>query len=95
MRATLIMRAENKDFDYDDHRVVDISVPADADLKTILEIAYSLGVSKGSFRSGTFQVQTDRGIWSHPRDRKLDPWKRPQHCIFATWEEIEAAELAA
>lgn len=72
-----------------------IEVPETASLVDILSAAYAAGLSKGSQRSGVFEVQTDAGIYQHHnpefRERsygKLDPDK----AVFKTWEQLEQEE---
>lgn len=70
-------------------RVVQIDLPDEAPLADILAAAYRAGASKGSSRSGIFEVQTEAGIWAHPGGGKIDP---PARACFQTWDELEAAE---
>lgn len=68
-----------------------VEVPKGTDLKRAFEFAYSAGLSRGSSRGGSFQVQCDRGIWEHIDSRRIDG--APAHKVtFKTWDEIEAEE---
>jgi hypothetical protein len=74
--------------------VTDITVAPTAGLEEMIAAAHAAGASKGARGrqgGGVFELQTDDGIWSSDDGGKLDA----NHASFATWEELEAAELAA
>lgn len=81
--------------------VIEVQVPAGASLDVILAAYLAAGGSKGNgTQAGPFEVQTDEGIWSHPAERSLLAWNDRRfvpsaRATFATWEQLEAAELAA
>jgi len=63
-------------------------------LEQIIATAHSLGVAKGSRRSGIFEVQTDEGIWRHTNERRIDTSteRTRRNVEWATWDELEAME---
>jgi len=69
--------------------VVQLDLPADTGLPDILAAAYRAGASKGSSRSGIFEVQTDIGIWSREDGGKIDP---PTRARFSSWSALDGAE---
>lgn len=97
MNIDIFNRRENKKFDPSKvytHRIQVHGLSREdrvADLQTIIEAAWAAGVSKGSQRSGIFEVQTDDGIYSHINEKKIDPSK-PNKVEFLTWDEIENEE---
>jgi len=94
----LFDRPEGKNFDVENFRVATMVAAAGLTLSEVLTEARSRGVvGTGSARSGVFQVQCDRGIWNHVSDSRIDlstPAKAAK-VVFASWEDLEAAELAA
>lgn len=93
----LFDRPENKNFDPENIRSHHMVAAAGLTLAEVLAEARQRGiVGTGTARSGVFQVQCDRGIWSHVAERRIDlstPAKAAK-VVFASWEDMEAAELA-
>lgn len=56
--------------------------------------ALAAGMSKGTHRSGCFEVQTDRGIWSQRDGNRIDlsTTRKVALTTFKTWEQLEAEE---
>lgn len=73
-------------------RSVRVEVAAGAGLAEILEAAWRAGASKGSSRSGIFEVQTEAGIWAQLDGGKIDLTTGPgrARAVFRTWDELEA-----
>lgn len=94
---TILLRAEGKNFSMDDCRAQDFTAAAGLSLQEVLEAAHAAKViGAGSARSGAFEIQTDRGIWMTTNSRRFDlstPAKAAR-VFWATWEVIEADELA-
>jgi hypothetical protein len=99
MRFDFFYRAEGKNFSRDDERYLICEVDVDSGdfqgegwmpkvLTLALEEAYANGMSKGSYRSGCFQIQCDLGIFNHVTQNKIDPQK-PQLVTFKTWEQFD------
>jgi len=81
--------------DYNAHWI-NVDLPADTDIEEAIQIARENGAPLGSRRSGIFEVQGPRGIWSHVNERRMDfdtPAKRAK-VVFKSWEDLEAEELA-
>ncbi len=82
-------------------RSLQVEVPAGAGLDVILDAYLAAGGARGNgTQAGPFEVQTDEGIWSTPGERSLLAWNnrrwRPAvQARFATWEQLEEAELAS
>ncbi len=81
-------RTENKNFhEYWKNRPAHqhrMNLPVDFTLEQAIAAARKDGVSKGSSRSGIFEVQNDLGIYSDClRKTKMN---------FKTWEELETLE---
>lgn len=68
-------------------RVVALDVP-DLPLDALLAAAYAVGASKGSSRSGVFEVQTDLGIWDRQDGGKLAPGRAAR---FTSWDDLAGA----
>ena len=53
-------------------------------------------IPKGSHRSGCFQVQCDRGIWTSAADSRMDlsTPRKAAKVWFASWDAMEADEVA-
>ncbi len=61
-----------------------------------LDAARNLGLfGTGSNRSGCFEVQCDRGIWTHVRGYRNLGKAKAADIVFKTWDEMEAEEFAA
>ena len=92
MLANVFYRAYNRDnakmMSAANVRDLTLEIEPAAGLDQILEAAYAAGASKGSSRSGVFEVQTDSGIWDREDGGKLAPG-RPAR--FRTWSELELA----
>ncbi len=77
-----------------------VEVPAGATLGAILDAYLAAGGARGNgTQAGPFEIQTDEGIWSMPGERSLlawggGRWSPAVRASFATWEQLEAAELA-
>ena len=94
MKATYFSRTYNRNPANARTRVCEASVSSTATLAELLEAGHAAGASKGGrgrTQGGTFEIQTDLGIWSSDDGGKLDH----NHGTFASWEELEASELAA
>lgn len=55
-----------------------------SDPKEALEMVKTLGLPKGSNRCGTFEIQSDLGVWSHKEDKPLR-FDRPNDMTFTAW----------
>lgn len=91
-------RTEKKNFDYDDVVFAEMQLPRNMDLATALETAQAEGViSRGSHRSGCFQVQTDDGIFSQVNDRRIDlsTARKAELVEMKTWEELDDEDDSA
>lgn len=93
MLCQFFHRKENKNFDPNDVWVVELDLPETVTLAEALDAAHAAGMSKGSQRSGCFEIQTDRGIWSQVNGKKIDP-TRPELTPFKTWEELETLDAS-
>jgi hypothetical protein len=103
-----IARTEGKNFNQDDHvhyafSAEEIGITAEdleeagpiEALRMALETAYSMGLPKGSHRSGCFQVQSEFGIWSQKNEKRIDlsTDKKAALVSFKTWEQMEQEEM--
>lgn len=92
---TVFFRAWNKDkarrYSDENIRQVDVTLPEDADLWTVIKAARKAGASKGAFDTGIFEVQGPRGIWMEKRGLAFQE-DRPDRAIFRSWEVQEAME---
>ncbi len=93
-RFDFIMRREGKNFDPEAIYDFSLALPAETTLADALTAAWAAGMSKGSQRSGCFQVQCDAGVWDH-KNQKAIRLNRLADAPFRSWEAIEAAEVAA
>lgn len=99
MRFDFFDRPEGKNFDPDAERYLLLDLPFSLEdfsaqpwidiLRVALTTAWKSGLSKGSFRSGCYQVQCDAGIFSHKNAKRIDLDKL--HMVtFKTWEQLDA-----
>lgn len=75
---------------------VDFPVNTPQAVQRIMDIAAAQRISRGSARSGIFQIQSNDGIWTHRNERRIDlsTPRRAALVTFQTWDELEAAEAA-
>ena len=91
---TFLFRKENKNFNYDNVFYANVELAAGLDCFEAIAAALAKGaITKGSHRSGTFEVQCDRGIWVQTKARKINA-ARPSLVRWASWEDMEADEEA-
>ena len=97
MKVTICYRKENKNFDankiYSENIDVDMEFETNGacltDLDVILNYIWENRLaSRGTHRSGIFQVQTNAGIWEHINEKKIDV-KKPQLLQFISWERYD------
>lgn len=83
-------RTENKDkekvFSEENARQMRLVLPDDMELEELLEEAWANGMSKGSHRSGCYEIQGPDGMWLGKNQRKINP-EKPSSFRFVTWEE--------
>jgi hypothetical protein len=94
--ANVFFRGKWKGLEASETYYVDIPCPLEkcTDLPWLVNTAREMGVPKGSFQTGIYEIQTDLGIWSRDDQMRLDtdtPRKLAK-AKFKTWEEMEAAE---
>ena len=77
-------------------RQFSLQLPIETTLAEALAAAYAAHMPRGTNRAGCFQIQNDRGIWNHINGNRMDPStpRKAAKCVFKTWEELEAEELA-
>ena len=75
-------------------KVYIFDLPEDMELADALEHAYEAGMPRGSARAGCVEIQTDRGIYSHVNDKRIDVStpRRAKNVVFKTWEQLEQEE---
>lgn len=91
MKAQVFFRRYSRAYGTGRVVVFDVEVAPGAPCADILAAARALGMGAGASSSGPFEVQTDEGIWSPSRGRRLNP----RTAVFRTWAELEAAERVA
>lgn len=98
MRVDVFSRTYNRVPERARVRVGSVVVEDGAGLVAILEAALAAGMPKGNgTNAGPFEVQTDRGMWSHPAEKSLLAWRGGRFVVselaaFRTWDQIEAEE---
>jgi len=97
-QISIFYRKENKNFKPENIFGETLEVDCGADLNSILDYIYQNGLaSKGSSRSGIFEVQTDAGFWKQVDEKKIDlsTPRRASKTVFVTWEQWEEELLQA
>ena len=82
------MRREGKNFDTEDIHDMTLSLPSTSTISEALTAAWVAGMSRGSQRSGCFQVQSDLGVWEHINEKAIR-LSRLDMVTFRTWQQIE------
>lgn len=94
MRYDFFYRRQNNDtakmFSADNVRCLTLTLTDDLSIADAITAALAGGMSKGSFQSGCFEVQTDSGIWARIDGKSIT--HAPHKAIFRTWEQIEHEE---
>ena len=97
MQANIFFRRENKNFKpqriLTDRFEVEVTAQpgTDQELGQILNSVWNQGASRGSHRSGIFEIQTDLGIWSQINEKKLNP-SRMQLTRYQSWDQLISEE---
>jgi len=101
MRFDFFFRMEGKNFNRDDVHYLTLDLDLEAEdleelgweafLTEALTQAWAEGMSKGSHRSGCFEVQCDLGIFAHKDQNKINP-DNLSKVTFKTWDELDALD---
>jgi hypothetical protein len=94
MKWDFFWRAQNNDkrkmFSEKNVRHIRLNLSARLTLEAAIIRAIAAGMSKGSFQSGCFEVQNDRGIYARADGMSIT--HGPQKAVFKTWEQLEKEE---
>ena len=72
-----------------------IYLPVGSDVLTVLANLRSCSVGIGTSETGTYEVQSDAGIWKQFRSMAIQASDvGTKRLIFLSWEQMEAIELA-
>jgi len=96
MRYDFFYRREGKNFSKSNPAIcLTLDIDTD-DLAEAIKVALESGMSKGSARSGCFEVQTDEGIWSQVDGNRIDlsTPRRREKVVFKTWDQLESEEMS-